>query len=58
LLQNFQYAEIIFGFEEVMTYSLQELMANINAGVYYSLNSLIENKDELIKGCEEMILLW
>ena len=27
LLQKFQYAEVIFGFEEVMTYSLQEIMA-------------------------------
>jgi len=27
LLQKFQYAEIIFGFEEVMTYNLQEIMA-------------------------------
>ena len=27
LLQKFQYAEIIFGFEEVMTYSLQEIVA-------------------------------
>ena len=27
LLQNFQYAEVIFGFEEVMTYSLQEIVA-------------------------------
>lgn len=28
LLETVQYAEVIFGFEDVMTYSLQEIMAH------------------------------